>query len=80
MRKDRLRKDERLRRKLSLPFFRILMRFGFVIGGFRTFADFFFDGIIADWLVQSKIQEARRQVEDAINQVEWILGSLRSMQ
>ena len=30
------------------------------IGGFLTFADFFFDGIIADWLVQSKIQEARR--------------------
>ena len=50
------------------------------IGGFLTFADFFFDGIIADWLVQSKIQEARRQVADAINQVEWILGSLRSMQ
>ena len=36
------------------------------IGGFLTFADFFFDGIIADWLVQSKIQEARRQVADAI--------------
>ena len=50
------------------------------IGGFLTFADFFFDGIIADWLVQSKIQEARRQVADAINQVEWILGSLRNMQ
>ena len=49
------------------------------IGGFLTFADFFFDGIIADWLVQSKIQEARRQVADAINQVEWILGSLRNM-
>ena len=33
-----------------------------------------------DRLVQSKIQEARRQVTDAINQVEWILGALRSMQ
>lgn len=50
------------------------------IGGFLTFADFFFDGLIADWLVQSKIQEARKQVADAINQVEWILGSLRNMQ
>ena len=25
-------------------------------------------------------QEARRQVSDTVNQVEWILGSLRSMQ
>ena len=49
------------------------------IGGFLTFADFFFDGLIADWLVQSKIQNARKQVADAISQVEWILGSLRKM-
>jgi hypothetical protein len=49
------------------------------IGGFLTFADFFFDGLIADWLVQSKIQNARKQVADAISQVEWILGSLRGM-
>ena len=49
------------------------------IGGFLTFADFFFDGLIADWLVQSKIQNARKQVADAIAQVEWILGSLRNM-
>lgn len=47
------------------------------VGSFLTFADFFFDGIVADWLVQSKIQNARRQVEDAIRQVEQILGSLR---
>ncbi len=49
------------------------------IGGFLTFADFFFDGLIADWLVQSKIQNARQQVSDAISQVEWILGQLRNM-
>ncbi len=49
------------------------------VGGFLTFADFFFDGIIADWLVQSKIQNARQQVSDAISQVEWILGQLRNM-
>ena len=49
------------------------------IGGFLTFADFFFDGLIADWLVQSKIQNARKQVADAISQVKWILGSLRGM-
>ncbi len=49
------------------------------IGGFLTFADFFFDGIVADWLVQSKIQNARKQIADAISQVEWILGNLRNM-
>ncbi len=47
------------------------------IGGFLTFADFFFDGLIADWLVQSKIQNARRQVSEAIARVEQILAALR---
>ena len=47
------------------------------VGGFLSFADFFFDGIVADYLVQSKIGEARRQVNDAINQVERILAELR---
>lgn len=32
-------------------------------GDFLTFADFFWDGVVADWLVQSKINEARSQVE-----------------
>ena len=47
------------------------------VGGFLSFADFFFDGIVADYLVQSKIGEARRQVNEAINQVERILVELR---
>lgn len=47
------------------------------IGGFLTFADFFFDGLVADWLVQSKIQNARRQVAEAVTRVEQILAALR---
>lgn len=47
------------------------------VGGFLTFADFFFDGVIADYLVQSKIVRARKQVMEAIEQVEKILDSLR---
>lgn len=47
------------------------------VGGFLSFADFFFDGIVADYLVQSRIGEARRQVESAIRQVENILVELR---
>lgn len=49
------------------------------LGDFLTFADFFFDGIVADWLVQDRINETKRQVEDAIRHVETILGQLRMM-
>ena len=47
------------------------------IGSFLSFADFFFDGIVADYLVQSKIKDAAEQVDDAICQVERILDSIR---
>lgn len=47
------------------------------IGGFLSFADFFFDGFVADYLVQSKISDARRQVEDAIVKVSRILEELK---
>ena len=49
------------------------------LGDFLTFADFFFDGVVADWLVQDRINETKRQVEDAIRHVETILGQLRMM-
>lgn len=48
------------------------------IGGFLTFADFFFDGIIADYLVQSKLKDAKAQVISAIHQVEALLRELRT--
>ena len=47
------------------------------VGDFLTFADFFFDGLIADWLVQDRINETKNQVEDAIRQVEDIVRRLR---
>ncbi len=47
------------------------------IGSFLSFADFFFDGLVADYLVQSKIADAREQVEDAIRYVEPILRRLK---
>lgn len=47
------------------------------IGGFLSFADFFFDGFIADYLVQSKIADARNQVDDAIQRVESLLEKLK---
>ena len=47
------------------------------VDGFLTFADFFFDGIIMDYVVQSKIAEARRQIEQAIPLVEGLVNDLK---
>jgi hypothetical protein len=49
------------------------------INEFLTFADFFFDGLVADFLVQSQISNAKRQCDDAIRQVEGIRGNLIEM-
>lgn len=47
------------------------------VGGFLSFADFFFDGVVADYLVQSRIADARAQVADAIGMVEILLRDLK---
>ena len=46
------------------------------INDFLTMADFFFDGFLADVMVQSKISEAKRQCDTAIRQVEQIRDDL----
>ena len=48
------------------------------MGDFLSFADYFFDGFLADMMVQSRIREAQRQVNDAIYRVENILSRLRT--
>lgn len=50
--------------------------FGVNVGDFLMFADFFFDGLVADWMVQSKIGDAKRQVSDAIYKIEKIMVDL----
>jgi len=47
------------------------------IGDFLTFADFFFDGFLADIMVQSKIRQAQNKIDDAIDRVETLLERLR---
>lgn len=47
------------------------------VSGFLSFADFFFDGLVADYLVQSKIADARKQVDNAIEKVSRILDELK---
>ena len=49
------------------------------IGDFITFADFFFDGFIADMMVQSKIRRAQNNIDEAIYRVENLLGRLKSI-
>ena len=48
------------------------------IDGFLTFADFFFDGFVADIFVQSKIRKGQQQVQEAIQRVEEILRDLQN--
>lgn len=47
------------------------------VSDFLTFADFFFDGFVADYLVQSRIEEARAKVDRAIALVDGALRELR---
>lgn len=44
---------------------------------FLSFADFFFDGIAADFFVQSKISDAKKKVDEAIREVSSIVNMLR---
>lgn len=54
------------------------------VGSFATFADFFFDGLISDWVVQSRISQSRenarrvlRKVEDIKQKLEKALGGIQ---
>ena len=49
-------------------------------GGFLTFADFFFDGILADVFVQSKINDAKKQVDNAVYHIHQIMTDLYRME
>ncbi|MBD2846737.1 hypothetical protein IDH44_16190 [Paenibacillus sp. IB182496] len=50
------------------------------IGGLLTFADFFFDGIITDWIVQGRISDARDEVEAKLSQIRSVTAELQSEQ
>ena len=45
-------------------------------GSFLTFADFFFDGLVADYLVQSRIAGTLSEVDEAIRHIEEILRAV----
>jgi hypothetical protein len=48
------------------------------IDGFETFADFFLDGLIFDWIVQSKIDRSLQNTRQMIDKVHTLLRELNS--
>lgn len=58
---------------------KIINSIGIEISEFSKFADIFFDGIFADWNMQSKIQNAQANVSETRNQVQQVLSKLKSM-
>lgn len=49
------------------------------VDGFTRFADFFFDGLFADWAVMDKITQAQNQVKGTRSQIESVLRKLDGM-
>ncbi len=45
-------------------------------GDFLSFADWFFDSFLVDWLMQDRIRKAEQQVSEAIGRVEAIVKQL----
>ena len=50
------------------------------IGEFATFADYFFDGLFADWYVQSRIHDAQDGVSEVRMRVLSALDRLEEME
>ncbi|MTI57663.1 hypothetical protein [Geosporobacter ferrireducens] len=51
--------------------------FNIEIGSFATFADYFFDGLIFDFVVQQKIGESLETVQEMLVRINDIIGRLR---
>lgn len=49
------------------------------IDGFLRLADYFFDGLFADWAVLDQISRSQEQVENTKRQLEGVLSKLNIM-
>ncbi len=49
------------------------------LGSGLQFADIFFDGVLADWIAQNKIDRAKQQVANAMRQVYAVRSQLERM-
>lgn len=69
-----------LRFRTELADVRINSNIHFETDGFGKFADFFFDGLIADWCMQSRIHDSQDSVTNVKNQVLTVMNKLNSME
>ncbi|RCX17018.1 hypothetical protein DFP94_11079 [Fontibacillus phaseoli] len=53
---------------------------GLEVGGLLKFSDYFFDGLITDWLVQGRIKDALEQVQGRQHEVNSLVSELQSAQ
>ena len=49
------------------------------VDDFTRFADFFFDGLFADWTVMDRIEQAQGQVKKTRGQIESVLRQLNGL-
>ena len=49
------------------------------VDGFLRFADYFFDGLFADWAVLDRISQSQSQVQSTRDQIKGVLSRLDSM-
>ena len=50
------------------------------IDGFLRFADYFFDGLFADWMVLDSIGQSQSQAQETRNQIQLVLDRLEALQ
>lgn len=73
--------QSKLRRfKTELADIRINANMQVNVDGFLRFADYFFDGLFADWAVLDKINQSQERVRSTQRQIESVLSRLRDMQ
>ncbi|MCR1899689.1 hypothetical protein NSA47_11950 [Irregularibacter muris] len=76
--KDKVEKTQELLRKFKteLTDVKITEDINIHIDGFSKFADFFFDGLVSDWFMQSKIQNSHKSVLNVSRQVQDVIDRL----
>lgn len=50
------------------------------IDGFLTFADYFFDGLIVDWMVHGEIRDSYDKASSLLKEVKAVLTRLNQME
>lgn len=50
------------------------------VDGFMRFADYFFDGLVADWVVMDKINQSQNHIRKTISQIKEVLSNLYTME